>query len=75
METKLTTGYWNSGELGHQVDQDLRRLNAVKMSLQDAAMQLGLRSKHVELQRLINAAIEEADTEAAAAEDHLNSFL
>jgi hypothetical protein len=60
--------------LGHQVAEDLKTLQVVKSTLEDAGMQLGLRSKHIQLQNLINAAIEEAASLTVASDDYLQSF-
>jgi hypothetical protein len=60
--------------LGHQVAEDLKRLEAVKSTLEDAALQLGLKSQHIQLQNLINAAIEEAASLTVSADDYLDSY-
>lgn len=59
---------------GHQVSEDLKKLEAVKATLNEAAMILGFPSEHVELSRLINAAIEEANSLAGSADDYLESY-
>lgn len=58
--------------LGHQLSEDRKRLQSVKSTLEDAGIQLGIRSEHVRLQQLINAAIEEANSLACAADDYLD---
>lgn len=60
--------------LGHQVSEDLKRLEAVKSTLEEAALQLGLRSPHIALQNKIKAAIEEAASLAVSADDYLESY-
>lgn len=60
--------------VGHQVSEDLKKLEAVKATLNEAAMILGFPSEHVELSRLINAAIEEANSLAGSADDYLESY-
>jgi hypothetical protein len=64
---------YNTG-LGHQVSEDLKNIDAVKSTLEEAAMLLGVRSEHVELQRRINAAIEEAASISVSADDYLESY-
>jgi hypothetical protein len=61
--------------VGHQVAADLKKLEAVKSTLEDAAMQLGLKSEHATLSRMINQAIEEAASLASSADEYLNSFI
>ena len=67
MKTHTQTGY------GHQLAADKKRLLSVKGTLEDASLQLGYRSEHVNLRNLINMAIDEAQSLACAAEDRLNS--
>lgn len=58
---------------GHQVSAEVKRLESVKTTLEEAALILGYPSEHVELQRLINAAIEEANAIACAADEYLSN--
>jgi hypothetical protein len=54
------------------VSQELRILQSVKSTLEDAALQLGYRSRFTALKNRINASIEEAASEIIAADDYLN---
>jgi hypothetical protein len=54
------------------VRQELNLLQNVKSTLEDAGLQLGVRTRFTELSQRINAAIEEAASEIIAADDYLN---
>lgn len=63
------TGTYNFTGLGHQVSSDIKTLQCVKTTLEEAFSQLGYPAKHVELSGLINRAIEEAAGLIIAADD------
>jgi hypothetical protein len=75
MTLQSNSGTYNFTGLGHQVSSEVKKMEAVKASLQDAAQLLGFPSEHVELQRLINAAIEEADSLSYSADEKLNADI
>lgn len=68
------TAQSNSGTytFGHQVKAEVKKMESVLASLNEAAMTLGHPSEHVRLKSFINAAIEEASSLASSAEELIN---
>lgn len=75
MTAQSNSGTYNFKGLGHQVKSEVKKMEAIRSTLEDAALQLGHPSEHVRLQGFINAAIEEANSLASSADERLNLFI
>jgi len=63
-----------SGGFGHQVERELRNLDDIKSTLEEARMKLG-RTEHLELAQFIDKAINEAARLTICEDDALNEYL
>lgn len=61
--------------LGHQFDQDLRRLTACKSALEQARFDLGLITDQVALAKMIDDSITEVSRQIIAADEYYNMFV